>query len=741
MLRHRSSSWSHLLVPALAIGLVFAFVTAASGRTLKDESASTAAADSVNGAGSATSAASADPTARVLVEFKSSTPSGQQSNAVSAVGAKELSVIPDLDVHVLSVPASRAQAALTGLKANPAVRYAEPDEVLKPQEQLPNDPYFLNSGAWNLGGGAWGWYVTHTTQAWDITEGDPSVVIAVLDTGIKTNGLSDFSGQISSTWNVLKNTSDATTNAGNHGTYVAGVAALSMGNGVGNAGYCPKCRLMVVQVGTDSGANLSDLANGLTYAADHGARVANMSWAGATDSATLQSAINYAHNKGLVITAAAGNSNCNCVNYPAADQNVLGVAGVSDAAGDKQGDSNYGSWVKVAAPEGNLTAWPSINGSPGYAAVGGTSVAAPAAAGIAALLFSYDASLTNTQVEQALELSAAPVKFTVAFGRVDALAALQYLGAADPQPASPPVQTAAPQLYYELNGWTSLAPLTGAPQVGQVLVRGIGGWTGSTGLAVSNLQWQRCDAAGGTCVYLTNQSSYTVQSADSGSTIKLAFSVGNLVGSVPAAVLSPVVGGTTTTTTSAPANTSPPAISGTPQAGQTLAGTTGSWSGSPTSYAYQWQDCDSGGANCTDINAAVASSYIAQGADVGHTLRLVVTAVNSAGSTTATSAATAVVIAAPSTTPTPTTQMTTFSGSLNPQYPSRSFTVTVGAGSAHAALSFSKCKALALGLSNGVSNSGPSVLTLDGTLAAGTYTYSVSGGKCSFALTVTAPSP
>jgi subtilisin family serine protease len=158
---------------------------------------------------------------------------------------------------------------------------------------------------------------------------------------------------------------------------------------------------MVVQVGTDSGATLSDLASGLIYAADHGARVANMSWAGSSDSSTLQSAINYAHNKGMVIFAAAGNSNCNCVTYPAADQNVLGVAGVANAAGDKQGDSNYGAWLKLAAPEGNMTAWPSINGAPGYAGVGGTSIAAPAAAGIAGLFFSYDPSASGSAAMQA----------------------------------------------------------------------------------------------------------------------------------------------------------------------------------------------------------------------------------------------------------------------------------------------------------------------------------------------------
>jgi thermitase len=681
--------------------------------------------------------AAALETSSLLVKFRPGLSASARASTLADVDASLRETIADIGVDIVTVPAARAAAALRQLGATPRVSFVEPDRVLAPQEQLPNDPYFLNSGSWNLGGGAWGWYVTHTTQAWDITQGDPSVVIAILDTGIKTSGLTDFGGQISSTWNVMTNSTDATTNAGNHGTYVAGVAALAVGNGVGNAGYCPKCRLMVVQVGTDSGASLSDLASGVTYAADHGARVANLSWAGASDSSTLQSAINYAHNKGLVITAAAGNSNCDCKTYPSGDQNVLGVAGVSDAAGDKQGDSNYGSWVKVAAPEGNLTAWPTISGAPGYASVGGTSVAAPAVAGIAGLLFSYNPSLTNTQVEQALEQSVTPVNFSVAYGRVDALAALQYLGASDPQQSSPPVQAAPPQIYYETNGWSALAPMTTAPAVGEVLVRGVGGWTGSSGLTVSGLQWQRCDGSGN-CVYLGNQSTYTVQSADSGYTIKLLFTVKNALGAVSASVVTQPVGGTASTPTgSAPTNTSPPAITGTAQVGQTLTATSGSWTGSPT-YTYAWQRCDNSGANCSSVGVS-GSSYVLQSSDAGYSMRVAVTASNAYGATSASSAASAVV-AAPLA-PTSSMQTQTFSGSLNPSNTTRSFSVTIGSGTASARLSFSRCNTLSLGLSSGANASGPSVVGLDATMAAGTYTYTVSGGKCSFTLVVSAPMP
>lgn len=677
----------------------------------------------------------AAPGTRLLVKFR---PGADVRGSLAAAAATPVRTIPDIDVHVVSVGADRAQAALEALKASSSVAWAEQDGFVKPQEILPNDPYFLDAGAWNISGGAWGWYQTHTTQAWDITAGSSSVEVAILDTGIKTAGLGDFDGQISSTWNVLSNSSDVTTNAGNHGTYVAGVVGLALGNGVGNAGFCPRCKLMVVQVGTDSGASWSDLASGLTWAADHGARVANMSWAGTSDSSTVQAATTYAHQHGVVMTAAAGNSNCNCATYPSADPYVLGVAG-TDSTGNKAYDSNYGSWVSVAAPEGNLTAFPSTNGRPGYAAFGGTSSAAPVVAGIAGLLFSYNPALTSAQVEQALEATAASVPFTVHYGRVDALAALKYVGASDPQPSSAPVQTDAPRIYYTLNGLTSIAPLPTAPQVGQTLVRGIGGWTGSAGLTVSNLQWQRCDSSGSSCGYLGNGLYYAVQSADAGSTIKLAFTVKNAVGTVPVTVRTEPVGGSSTL--APPTNTSLPTVSGMAQEGQPLTGSSGSWSGSPASYGYQWRRCDSSGGSCLAMAGATSAGYTVQTLDVGSTLRVAVTASNSAGAATAVSAPSALVVPAPVPPPVSSTQTLSFSGSLNQRNPARSFSVAVGAGLAEAKLSFSKCSSLTLGLSTGASKTGPSVVVLDATLTPGTYTYTVSGGRCSFTLTVTSPSP
>src|SRR5207245_11352565 len=122
--------------------------------------------------------------------------------------------------------------------------------------------------------------------------------------GMQPAGSRHLPAQHPATLTLLTATHDAATSAGIHGTYGAGIVGLAMANNAGSAGVCPGCRLMIVQVGTDSGAFMSDIASGLVWAADHGSRVANTSWAGTADSSTMQSATSYAHTKGVVMTAA-----------------------------------------------------------------------------------------------------------------------------------------------------------------------------------------------------------------------------------------------------------------------------------------------------------------------------------------------------------------------------------------------------------------------------------------------------
>jgi subtilisin family serine protease len=147
---------------------------------------------------------------------------------------------------------------------------------------------------------------------------------------------------------------------------------------------------------------LANVCNAIIYAADHGANIINMSMAfyGTVD--TLQSAVNYAWNKGLIIVASAGNYSTSTPYYPAAFSNVLGVSALSPS-GSPSSFSNYGNWIKLAAP-GEQVYTTMIGGSYGYGS--GTSVSSPIVAGAAALVFSLNPSLTNAQVFQLLTANA-----------------------------------------------------------------------------------------------------------------------------------------------------------------------------------------------------------------------------------------------------------------------------------------------------------------------------------------------
>jgi len=185
--------------------------------------------------------------------------------------------------------------------------------------------------------------------------------------------------------------------------------------------------------------------------------------------------------------------------------------------------------------------------------------------------------------------------------------------------------------------------ISGTPTQGQTLSAANGTWTNSpTGYAD---QWRRCDSSGNPCSDISGATSgsYTLVPADVGSTIRVVVTASNSHGSNPAtsSQTAVVVG-------LPPTNTTLPTISGTAGQGQTLTAANGTWTNTPTGYAYQWRRCDSSGASCADISSATAGTYVPVPADVGSTIRVVVTASNSYGSASATSAQTAVVGVPPS---------------------------------------------------------------------------------------------
>jgi hypothetical protein len=190
---------------------------------------------------------------------------------------------------------------------------------------------------------------------------------------------------------------------------------------------------------------------------------------------------------------------------------------------------------------------------------------------------------------------------------------------------------------------SGLPTISGTTRQGQTLTEAHGSWSGSpTSFAY---QWQDCDASGSNCQAITGATSksYTLTGADVGHTIRVQESATNPGGtSAPASSAQTAV-----VASSVPVNTSLPTISGAAVQGQALSESHGSWANGPTSYAYQWQDCDGSGNNCKSIAGATGQTYTLGAGDVGSTIRLVETASNADSSSVPASSLPTGVVSAP----------------------------------------------------------------------------------------------
>jgi hypothetical protein len=186
--------------------------------------------------------------------------------------------------------------------------------------------------------------------------------------------------------------------------------------------------------------------------------------------------------------------------------------------------------------------------------------------------------------------------------------------------------------------------ISGTPRDDRTLTANNGTWNNNP--TTFFYQWQRCNADGTSCTNITGatKKTYTLTSADIDHRMRVIVTASNADGQT-AATSQPT---DVVSSNNPPRNTAPPTIAGTPQVGEELTASPGTWTGGVRSYAYQWRRCDTAGAGCADISGATGRAYGVRAADVGRTLRVVVTATNAAGSTTATSNATAAVRSATS---------------------------------------------------------------------------------------------
>jgi hypothetical protein len=196
---------------------------------------------------------------------------------------------------------------------------------------------------------------------------------------------------------------------------------------------------------------------------------------------------------------------------------------------------------------------------------------------------------------------------------------------------------------------TSLPTISGTAQDNSTLTGSAGKWSGTAPITYT-YDWRRCDSNGNNCVSIANAtttattSTYRVSSKDTGHRLRLVVTAKNGFGSATATSAATAVAGAAGT---APKNTALPSIKGTAQDNQTLTAAIGTWTGTaPITYGYQWYRCDANGNNCAAIGGATGSTYRVASSDVGHRLRVTVTAKNVAGSIWATSPPTAVALAA-----------------------------------------------------------------------------------------------
>lgn len=368
------------------------------------------------------SSASTAVEGKILVKFNQKASASEIALIHRQNGGQIKEVIPQIGVQVITVPARKVTEKVKAYRANPRVAFAEPDYIAK-ADLSPDDPYLSKQ---------WGLTKVMASDAWGITTGDANINIAILDTGVDSDH-PDLAAKIITSKNfTLSTTADDKLG---HGTHVAGIAAAITDNGLGTAGLGFNSSIMNVKVlGDDGSGAYSWIINGIIWATDNGAKVINMSLGGGSASTALESAINYAWSKGVIVVAAAGNGGASTPSYPAYYSNVIAVA-ATDSSDRLTSWSQYGDWVDVAAPGSSIYST-LINNT--YSYKSGTSMASPFVAGLAGLVFSCvvdtnDNQLTNDEVRYQIESSCDNINANIGGGRINAYKAVQT--------TTPPVAT------------------------------------------------------------------------------------------------------------------------------------------------------------------------------------------------------------------------------------------------------------------------------------------------------------
>ncbi|MFW6131704.1 MAG: S8 family peptidase [Candidatus Aminicenantaceae bacterium] len=351
---------------------------------------------------------------KLLVKFKPRMDEHKRNLIAKAFNTKIIGENASLDIYVLQILENEdIDMTLYLLKRNPDIIYAEKNYPVYITE-TPNDIFFKLQ------------YSLHTsntipgssqlenrpdiraTEGWEETKGDEEVIIAIVDTGVDLLHPDLENKIISNGRDFINDDFDANDDHG-HGTHVAGIAAADTDNSNGIAGVAWNCKILPIKSLNKNGVGeYSHLINGITYAANNGAHVINLSVGGENPSQALSDALSYAYDKDIVIVASTGNEG-GAVLYPAAyDDYCLAVA-ATDENNQRVSWSNFGPEVDVAAPGKDIFSCdPTALTDPGripYQYRSGTSMATPHVAGLAALIKSLKPWLTADEIMNIIRYS------------------------------------------------------------------------------------------------------------------------------------------------------------------------------------------------------------------------------------------------------------------------------------------------------------------------------------------------
>lgn len=325
---------------------------------------------------------------RILVSPHAGLPSAEFSKLIKTHGAHASRKLEGINVYVVNLPPGREKALAQQLSRSPHVKFAELDGELEMQ-MTPSDTYYSTS--WHLP-------KIQAPTAWDLSTGS-GITIAILDGGIDA-AHPDLAGRIVPGWNFFDNNSNTSDITG-HGTKVAGVAAAIGNNALGVTGGAWNAKIMPLRISSTTGSitYYSTVANALVWAADHGARVANISFM-VSNIATVQNAAQYMRNKGGVVVSSSGNTS---MALDGTNSPLIMTVAATDSADARASWSTYGPLVDLSAPGVGIRTT-SMGGT--YATVNGTSFASPLTASVVALMFAANPALQPSQVDSILTSTA-----------------------------------------------------------------------------------------------------------------------------------------------------------------------------------------------------------------------------------------------------------------------------------------------------------------------------------------------